>query len=266
MVPTSGDDPNTPDAEPVFPDDGRAVGNRRYFFTVNAMGLGGSRLTWTVQAQNVPGLVPYTTEQLDALVGSVAPANADGTLGAYTPANLSMTMPRAINLVITARSEADPSQSVVFNATMFPIGDANLDGKVSNVDFVRVFRWASGLNLPDLPQSAIPGVTVDPIQFQGYVGPAIQRLLTDVRPVGPLSANDISSFNAVFAGWTQEFNRIGAVPPDRADFDRASFPFGNGRITNADAIWIFRKAILNLGDPATTLDPTLGSTLPLPGF
>jgi hypothetical protein len=84
--------------------------------------------------------------------------------------------------------------------------------------------------------------------------------------VGPLSQTDINGFNSTFLGWVGELNRIGATPPSQADFERTSFPFGNGRITNADAIWIFRKAIFNLGDPATTLNPSLGGTSPLPGF
>jgi hypothetical protein len=266
MAPTSSDDPDTPSSEPAFPDDGRAVGNRRYFFTVNAAGLGGTALLWSVEAQNVPGLVPYTPDQLTALAGTVAPVSADGTLGAYAPARLATTMPRAIRLILTARSEADPNHSVAFDATLFPYGDTNLDGKVTQADFLRAFRWASGLSLPDLPQSAVSGGAVDPLQLQGYVGPTLQRLLTDARPAGPLSPADAAGFSAALDQWTAEFERIGAVPPARSDFDRAGFPFGNGRVTQADALWIFRKAVFNQGDPPATLNPETGSSLSIPGL
>jgi hypothetical protein len=241
MIPTAGDDPATPEIEPGFPNDGRVVGNRSYRFSVVASGLAGSGLTWSVTETLLEG-----TPAPASLQGSILSTLLDGTQAAYTPAEAGMRMASGLNVEITARSDRDPSQSVTFHAVLLPYGDANLDGRVTKEDEELAFRWANGLDLPDSLEGAQA-----PALIGGVLSP-LRRLLADVRPVPGIPVS-----SSLWTSWTDEWERLGEPLPSQERYNRDGFPFGDGRISLADAQWILQKARFNAASPSQTLDPRI---------
>ncbi len=246
LIPTSGDDPATPETEIGFPGDDAAFGHRRYLFAVEAENLADSRVEWSATATRADG-----SPAPDA--GTVVPTRTDGLQVAYLPPRAAMLAAEATRVTLTARVARDPGQSVVIEAELLPYGDANLDGRVTRDDYLLALRWASGLDLPDGPEG------LSPTGLTGYVPSPVRRLLVDVRPVPGLPLPD-----AAGSLWDGEFARLGRKPPPRIGFNRDGFPFGDGRITLADALWVLRKATLHAETPPRTLDPSTDGTVAAP--
>lgn len=247
LVPTSGDDPSTPEVEAGFPADGRVIGSRSYIFAVEAAGLGDSTLSWSVAA-----LHPDGTPAPESLTGTIESGDVRGTSVIYTPAAASMAMAEALRIRLTARIALATVQTFTIEAVLLPYGDANLDGRVTRADHDLAFRWANGLEIDagSLPQESI--------MLRGYQPSAVRRLLTDVRGAPGIALDPETADQ-----WTGEIRRLGGPEPALDAYPRAEYPFGDGRITHADAQWIARKAALNAETPTSTLDPRRHGTPPV---